>query len=67
MLLRRQGHTVREVIDMKKKPSSNAERIAAQVPHVFPEPAEPIHSDVQGSYTGDPLYDEQPVQDADDL
>ena len=47
--------------------SSKAERIAAQVPHVFPEPAEPIHSDVQGSYTGDPLYDEQPVQDADDL
>ncbi len=61
------GHTVREVIDMKKKQSTKAERIAAQVPRVFPEPAEPIHSDVQGSYTGDPLYDEQPVQDADDL
>ena len=52
---------------MKKRQTTKAERIAAQVPNVFPEPAEPIHSDVQGSYTGDPLYDEQPVQDADDL
>ena len=52
---------------MKKRQTTKAERIAAQVLNVFPEPAEPIHSDVQGSYTGDPLYDEQPVQDADDL
>ena len=33
----------------------------------FAELAKDAHSDVQGSYTGDPLYDEQPVQDADDL
>lgn len=26
-----------------------------------------IRSDVLGSYTGSPDYDEQPVQDADDL
>ena len=51
---------------MKKKPSK-AERIESQLPHVFPEPAQPIHSDVQGSYTGNPLYDEIPFQDADDL
>lgn len=67
MLLRVQGHTVREVIDMKKKPSKKTGRIAAQAPSAFSEPAEPIHSDIQGSYTGDPLYDEEPVQDADDL
>ena len=28
---------------------------------------EQLHSDVQGSWTGNPLYDEEPVQDADDL
>ncbi len=28
---------------------------------------EQLHSDVQGSWTGNPLYDDQPVQDADDL
>ena len=26
-----------------------------------------IHSDVNGSYTGQPLSDDQPIQDADDL
>ena len=33
----------------------------------FAEPARDAHSDVQGSWTGNPLYDAQPVQDADDL
>ncbi len=28
---------------------------------------EQLHSDVQGSWTGNPLYYEEPVQDADDL
>lgn len=28
---------------------------------------ERLHSDVQGSWTGNPLYDDLPVQDADDL
>lgn len=30
-------------------------------------PLGPSQTDVQGSYTGVPMYDEQPVQDADDL
>lgn len=33
----------------------------------FAEAAKASHSDVDGSYTGNPLYDELPVQDADDL
>ena len=33
----------------------------------FAEFAREGHSDVDGSYTGRPLFDEQPVQDADDL
>lgn len=33
----------------------------------FAELARRSHSDVLGSYTGDPLTDDQPVQDADDL
>lgn len=28
---------------------------------------ESLHSDVQGSWTGNPLYGDEPVQDADDL
>lgn len=37
-------------------------------PHVpFEGGDEQLHSDVQGSWTGTPLYDEMPVQDADDL
>lgn len=33
----------------------------------FADSAKKAHSDVLGSYTGDPLADETPVQDADDL
>ena len=53
---------------MKKK-SSRAARISSQVPRVPFRSADPIASDVQGSYTGtDNLSpNEKPVQDADDL
>lgn len=33
----------------------------------FAEQARLAHSDVLGSYTGNPLLDEMPVQDVDDL
>lgn len=33
----------------------------------FSEQARLAHSDVLGSYTGNPLQDRMPVQDADDL
>lgn len=33
----------------------------------FAEEARKAHSDVLGSYTGNPLADDIPVQDADDL
>jgi hypothetical protein len=33
----------------------------------FAEISKATHSDTDGSYTGSPLYDETPVQDADDL
>lgn len=39
--------------------------VPPQVP--FEGGDEALHSDVQGSWTGTPLYDDVPVQDADDL
>lgn len=33
----------------------------------FAELAKETNSDTLGSYTGNPLYDDEPVQDADDL
>ena len=51
---------------MEKQPKAKR-RIPAQVPQRFARSAEQAHSDVLGSYTGNPLYDDQPVQDADDL
>lgn len=56
-----------EVIFMKEKQSRARKRAFTRVPNAFSEPAGPILSDVQGSYTGNPLDGEQPVQDADDL
>lgn len=52
---------------MKRKKLSRCARIFSRVPHVFSQPFGDIPSDVQGSYTGNPLDGEQPVQDADDL
>ena len=43
-----------------KKADQAAETLKKQSNHEVP-------SDVQGSYTGSPLNDDQPVQDADDL
>lgn len=60
------GHTSFEVSFMKKK-SSRAARISSQVPRVPFRSADPIASDVQGSYTGVPRDGGEPVQDADDL
>ena len=51
---------------MKKRKS--LPHAAAKAVAAFTETgAGPIPSDVQGSYTGVPMYDEHPVQDADDL
>jgi len=41
--------------------------IQGDEPVAFGEQAKQFHADVQGSYTGNPLYDEEPIQDADDL
>lgn len=43
-----------------KKADQAAETLKKQSNHEVP-------SDVQGSYTGNPLNDDEPVQDADDL
>ena len=51
---------------MEKQPKEK-KRFSAQIPQRFAGSAEEAHSDVLGSYTGNPLYDDQPVQDADDL
>ncbi len=46
----------------KKKQSSSR-----QPEKTFQDGDDTLHSDVQGSWTGTPLYDDMPVQDADDL
>ena len=38
-----------------------------RIPDEFGELSKETHSDVNGSYTGNPLDDEMPEQDADDL
>lgn len=50
---------------MNKK--RDGKKVKKQPKASFGEQAKQWHADVQGSYTGNPLYDDQPVQDADDL
>ncbi len=51
---------------MSKKQSRPNEKKLKGLEH-FAESAHEAHSDVLGSYTGDPFSDDTPVQDADDL
>lgn len=55
---------------MKKKNNREKERDQARESAVsvdFTGGSKALHSDVQGSWTGNPLDGDEPVQDADDL
>lgn len=50
-----------------KKDKKGLKENLAQAANPTKQGRNKIHSDVQGSYTGVPEYDEKPVQDVDDL
>ena len=65
------GISEKEEIRMDRKPCkkncSGAEKEAREQQKLKNAMHGEVISDVLGSYTGAPKYDEQPVQDADDL
>ncbi len=57
----------RVTVVVRKKPGSMKSVVPQMVSAMRNESAHIIPSDVTGSYTGNPIDDEVPVQDADDL
>ena len=57
----------RVTVVVRKKPCTGKSVVPQMVSAMRGESSHVIPSDVTGSYTGNPIDDEVPVQDADDL